>query len=81
MNQPADQNYTVDNEVEDVLIDNINIGMNINADNIRATSIDVNLNTSAIRHGDNIRATSSKHKKNEVIQVKIMHQFANRYAS
>jgi hypothetical protein len=51
MNQSADPNqgHTADNEVQDVPTDNINIGMDINGDNIRDSSIDINVNTSPIR--------------------------------
>jgi hypothetical protein len=51
MNQSADPNqgHTTDNEVQDVPTDNINIGMYINGDNIRDSSIDINVNTSPIR--------------------------------
>jgi hypothetical protein len=43
MNQSADPNqgHTADNEVQDVPTDNINIGMDINGDNIRDSSIDI----------------------------------------
>ncbi len=53
VNQSADQdpptNNTADNEVEDVPIDNTNVGMDNNDDNVIATSIDVNVNTSPDR--------------------------------
>src|SRR6266540_274800 len=53
VNQSADQdpptNNTADNEVEDVPIDNTNVGMDNNDDNVIATSIDVNVNTSLDR--------------------------------
>jgi hypothetical protein len=53
VNQSADPNqgHTADNEVQDVPTNNINIGMDINGDNIRDSSIDINVNTSPIRDG------------------------------
>jgi hypothetical protein len=41
--------HIADDEVEDVPTNNTNIEMDINSNNIRATSIDINLNASPIR--------------------------------
>jgi hypothetical protein len=61
--------HIADDEVEDVPTNNTNIEMDINSNNIRATSSDINLNTSPIRPVEILKFL----KRHNSFQMQILH--------